>query len=892
MALPRGVRRLFRLPDSPEGLRRAVDEEIDFHLAERAAELEAAGWSPEAARREALRRFGDPGRVRAACAELDGERLRRSRRLETLSELAHDLRVAGRQLRRAPAVSLVAVLTLALGIGATTAIFSVVHAVLLRPPPFPQPERVVFVWEGDLDRRGDVSAGNFADWREDSRAFTALAAARAGSFNLAAGPSPVRVPGLRATAAFWRVFAVAPALGRPFGPEEDRPGAPPTVVLSHELWARRFAADPGLVGRRVRIDGAPATVVGVMPPGFDPTGDGAELWVPMAFTAERLATYDEHTYQVVGRLAPGVDRARAQAELRRVSARRQEAAPDDQRDLRALVTSLADDLVVDVRRRLLILFAAVVVVLLIACGNVANLLLAHGAGRGREMAVRAALGARRLRLVRQLLTESLLLALAAAAGGVVLAAAGVRALVALAPPGVPRLDEAAIDLPVVAFAVALAVGASLLAGLFPAFRGSRARPGEMLREGGRSGRDGSSDRLRSLLVTGEVALALVLLVAAGLLVHSGIEVARVSPGFDVDRLLTLRVSLPENGYADPGRVVDTFARLAAGAAALPGVRAAAVSNQLPLAGSSASNGLLVEGQPLDEDHLVLADLRLVSPGYLATLGLPLRAGRALTAADRRGAPRVMLVNETLARRLFPDGEVLGRRVACCEGTPDDPRWKTVVGVVGDVRSRGLAVEPPPQFYIPLAQAPEEAWGWLQRTMVLAVRTAGAPEAAAAPLRRLVARVDPELPVYDVASMRQRLGSSLSQARFNTLLLTLLGAVGLLLAAVGIYGTLAFTVEQRRHEIGVRMALGASAREVVALALRQMLVPVGVGIACGAVGALAAGRGLEAFLFRVGTADPATFAVVFAVLLGVALAAGLVPARRAARVDPVRTLADG
>jgi len=892
VSLPAGVRRAFRFPLSRRTLERELAEELTFHLETAASRLMDDGWPPDAAWAEARRRFGDLDRVHRECRRIDRERERRMRLMERLSDWITDLRLAARSLARTPAVALLAVLTLGLGMGATAALYSVLHAVLLEPLPIPEPERVMLVWEGDGDDTGSVSAGNFDEWRRFGGSFTHLAAAHGASFNLASEELPERLEGTLVTAGFFAALGAAPLQGRTFTEADDRPGAAPVVVLSQGLWQRRFAADPAVVGSGLRIDGETHTVIGVMPESFDRVDLGDDLWVPMAFTAERLADHDEHAHWVVGRLAPGVTPRQAQQDLRALTARLQEESFDEQRNTQPLVVPFADFLIQGHRLRLVVLFAAVGLVLLIGCVNVSNLLLARGAARRREMAVRTALGARRGRLVRQLLTESLVLSLAGAVLGVALALVGVPALVALAPSGVPRLEQAAVNGPVLAFVLGLAALTCVVAGLAPALRASRSRPAEALQSGGRAAGAVSRDRLRGVLVAAQLALALVLTVAAVLLVRSGIEVARVDPGFRVDGLLTARLTLPESAYGEADQVRAALDRLREEAAALPGVSGVAVSNTVPLGGGGGGNGLWTEDRALDNPSY--GEFRLVSTGYLRVLGVPLHRGRTFDERDGRAAPRVMLINEALAKELFPDGDAVGRRVGCCvEGDAPD-FWKTVVGVVGDVHGRGLDADPRSEFYLPIGQEPPEAWRWLRRTVVLSLRTGVGtdPATLTTPLRRAVQRVDPDLPLYDVATLSERLAGSRASARFNTLLLILLAGLGLLLAAVGLYGTVAHLVEQRRHEIGVRMALGASARHVVGKAVTHMLPALAAGVVLGLGGALAAGRLLESFLFGVGASDPAALGAAVVGLVAVALAACLLPARRAARVDPVRTLNEG
>ncbi|HEX6201681.1 MAG TPA: ABC transporter permease [Thermoanaerobaculia bacterium] len=886
MGRPAGVRRSFRWPTSRAALAVELEAEMEHHVAACADALVDEGWEPEAARREALRRFGDPGAVRRECSAIDRDRARRVTLADSLFALAHDVRLAARQLARTPALTVLAAVTLAVGIGATTSIYGIFHAVLLRPLPVDEPERVVFVWEDWEGGFSEVSAGNFDEWRRGTSSFDAMAAMKGASLNLAGGGEPERVAGLQVTAGWFDLLGAAPRHGRTFRPEEDVPGRDAVAVMSHELWQRRFGGDRAVVGREMRIDGRVRTIVGVMPPDFDPLAWDVDLWVPMAFSAERLAMLDEHSYWVVGRLARGVPREQAQQELRAISTRLQEAAFDNQRETRAHVAGVVDSLVEGYRTPLLVLLGAVLLVLVIACANVTNLLLARGAARAREMAIRTALGSPRRRLVRMMLTESAVLAVPAGLLGLGLAAAGIRALVALAPPNVPRLDGASLDAPVVAVAVLLSFAACLLAGLAPAWRASRGNPQQVLVEG-TAGAGGGRDRVRGGLIAAEVGLSLALLIGAGLLIRSGIEMARVDPGFDVEGVVTVRLTLSSTRYPEPPQVTAAFEEIVEAARALPGVASASLTNRVPMgSGPDSSNGLLPEGVPFSPEAVVQSQLRLVTPQHFETLGLELLRGRGFTAADHAGAQRVMVLSETAARRLFPNEEAIGQRVGCC-----DPELKTVVGVVRGTRPWNLATEPPPEFYLPLAQAPPDAWRWLQNTMDLVVRSERQPEAVVAALGDALRRIDPELPLYDVATLEERVGRSLAGARFNTFLLAVLGAIGLLLAAVGIYGTVAHGVEQRRREIGVRMALGATPRHAVRLMVWRTLPALVAGLAVGLAAAAASGRVLEEQLFGVAAADPATWAAVVAVLAAVALAASFLPARRAARVDPATTLSD-
>jgi putative ABC transport system permease protein len=866
-----------------------VDAELEFHVAMTTRELVARGLSESAARAEAIRRFGDIAAVNATCRRLGTEREHDMRRTQYLAELRQDIAYALRQLTKARSFTAVAVLTLALGIGATTAIFSAVQSVVLRRFPFAHPDRTTFVMERWQDRDGNVSVGNFTDWKRMSRSFSAMGAINFGSFNLAEGDAPQRVLGGVVSDGFFDVFGVRPALGRLFTREEDQPGQEQVVVLSDQLWRGQFAADRGIVGRSVRLNGREYRVVGVMPASFDPTLSQEQLWVPAAFTAASIADHDRHFLNVVALLAPNVTVAQAQAEMTRIATVLRERYPQDNGARTARVAALPELLIGNLRQRLFVLLGAVGFVLLIACGNVANLLLARGAVRAKEMAIRAAIGAGRGRLIRQLLTESLVLAAAAAVVGLALAQGLIKVLVANAPVGIPRLGQTRIDWVVLAFALGVAAVSSIIFGFVPALRTARQDLQSVLKEGGR-GAGSARDVVRSTLIIGEVALALTLLTGAGLLIRSAIYLQRVTPGFDPTGVLATRVALPAAGYGDPEHVRQTFEQIIERVSASPGVVAAAAVSQAPLGPGGNSNGLFPEGQKFDPQHLVDARLRMITPGYFATMRVPLRRGRLFDARDVRGSSLAIIVSETLARRLWPNEDAIGKRVACCEGSPEDPKWKTVVGIVGDVRSGGPTVDIRPEFYLPVAQAPAEAWDWVQRTMSIVARTNG-PEAGVltAPIRSALRQVDPALPLYGIITMRDALDRSMAQARFNTMLLGTLGTIGLLLAALGIYSVISYFVSLRTHEIGVRMALGATTGDVVRLMTWQGMRPIAIGVVLGAVTAFATTRLLATSLYGVSATDPMTFAGVVAVLVVVGLAATLVPASRATKVEPTKAL---
>jgi putative ABC transport system permease protein len=882
----------LRSPFWRESVDREVDDELQFHVEMRTRELIARGIDAASARQAALQRFGDIKRVNATCRHIGRQRDRDMRRTEYLSELIQDVTFACRQLLKNPAFSIVAITTLALGIGATTAIFSAVHAVVLRPLPVPEPERILAIYEDYRGNRGNVSAGNFVDGVVPVSSFSDVTAIQYSSFNLATTESTERIVGARTTAGFFRVFGTNPERGRVYSEDEDQPGRDQVVVLSNRVWRRQFASDPSILGRQLMLNGRPHEVIGIMPTHFDFTERSEELWVPIAFTAERKAQHDEHYLQVYGRLRPDATAAQALAILQQNALRLRKDFPRHNQELGFIVAGVTEELVGSYGRRLFILLGAVGCVLLIACGNVANLLLARGAVRSSELAIRAALGAGRGRIVRQLLTESAVLALVSAAAGVALAWWGIRALVSAAPDGVPRLEQTTLDPVAVGFAVAIACASALLFGLAPALRAARTDVQSVIKEGGRGAATGGlRDKLRFGLIVGELAIALMLLVGAGLLIRSSLALQRVNTGFDPSGVLSVRIALPAAEYQDRDRIVAAFARIAELSSRIPGVRAAGLTTQVPMGAGGNGNGLIPEGRPLDIKSSIQSRLRIVTPGYLETMKIPILKGRGLTDADRHGSLKVMVISESLATAAFPNQDPIGKRIACCEAAPDgkSPDFKVVVGVAGDVRWRGPGEAPTPEFYLPAEQVPAAAWDWVQRTMYIAVRTAIEPAAAAAPLRSVVAESAPGVPLFNIRTMEQRLGDSLAAARFNTLLLALLGGIGLVLAAVGIYGVIAYFVSRRTQEIGVRMALGATRRDVVVMILKETARPVCTGIVVGVIASAALTRVLSTQLFEVSPGDPMTFITVALGLGVVALAASLGPARRAARVDPTRAL---
>ena len=884
MKLGPGIRRMFRRPRSSSAVEREVEDEVAFHLESRVDALMARGLTRDAALVQAEREFGDLRRARSELTAIDRARAGRERR----GALAQDVRFAARSLSRRPAFIVVTVLTLALGIGANAAIFSVVDAVLLKPLPYREPRTLVSIWP-----EGAMMPGVFAEVRRGVTTMQPIAGYSAGTaVSVTGAADPARLVRSEVTAEFFEVLGVRAALGRTFVQGEDVPGRDRIAVLSHALWTQHFGSDPNVIGRPIVVDGISRVVVGVMPPGFRFPRATIDFWVPVSMDASPANVgryWGGGHLNVIGRLRGGVAITSAQQEAANLVDRSRSSFPwrmPDAWGKGVTVIPLDRSVIGDVRPMLLVLFGSVGMVLLIACVNVANLLLSRAAGREREIAIRASLGAGRGRIIRQLLTESVMLGALGGAVGFVLAAGGVRALLLLMPAGLPRVSEVAVDLRVLAFTMMVALGTGVAFGLVPALRASRPTLQGVLGATRNAGGDLTRRRLSELLVVAQIALGVVLVVGAGLLIKSFWRLHQVELGFSIDRVIATDIPMPSFSSDSAARAAEFYGAVLDRAASTPGVTAAALASVLPFGGATSvyhSFAAEIEAHPTPPGGSAQMIVRTeVTPDYFRAMGIPLLRGRTFSSADRAGAPLVALVDELTARRLWPSEDALGQRVRAV-WVKD---WIKVVGVVGSVKRDSLSSQGEVGVYLPVAQ---RSAFWFPTQMTLVVRTDRELASIGPQLRGLISEVDATVPVGVARQMSDLVDGSAARARFTMLLLATFAAVALALGAVGIYGVVSYAVTRRTREIGVRMALGARGRDVLEMVLGEGGQLAAAGVTLGILAALAASRVLAGFLYGVGPNDPVVFLAVPALLGAVALGACVVPARRASRVDPMTVL---
>ena len=860
-----------------------LDEEIRSHLQMAAQERVERGETEEQAEREARREFGNVGLIKEVTREMWG--------WASIEQLAQDLRYGMRMLVKNPGFTLIAIITLALGIGANTAIFSVVYTVLLRPLPYPAPERlVVLATTGTQGTQADFRTGgaypDYIDWRDRTHSFEDTACFLDDVFNLTGVEPAVALSGRQVNWNFFQILGVKPQLGRLFAAPDDQAGAVPTVIISDGLWREKFGGDAAVIGKTISLDGNPFTVIGVLPPRFELLRRD-DIFVPLGLsltpTSGLLNRASQFSLYVLGRLKSGVTVAQARAELSAVAAQLEREYPETNRGRSGTVDKLADLQVENVRPILLVLLGAVGCVLLIACVNVANLMLVRAAGREREMAVRMALGAGRGRIIRQLLTESLLIAALGGAAGLLIGDWGISSLTTLVPRTLVQLDQVRLNQPILLFTLGISVLTGLLFGLLPALHAARTNLNTPLKEGGRSIARGGWERARKGLLVAEVSLALVLLIGAGLMLRTLQQLTRVNPGFNAENLLTVRFNLPDRIYNIERRLAF-FRECRARLEALPGVRSASFGMSLPIEGSSWNSPFMVADKPVPQPGAFpFASFSPISANYFATMGIPLLAGRAFSETEMNDTPAVAVINESLARQLWPGENSIGKRLR--QGAADSQAaWREVVGVVADVKLNGLEREAPLQVYLPLALRNSS-------TVKLFVRTEGEPLALAKTIEQTIRSLDKDLPLT-TRSMDEVLGNAMERQRLTLVLLAILAVLALVLAGIGIYGVMSYMVTERTHELGIRLALGAQTSDVLRFVVKQGMQLASAGIVSGLAIALLLAKLLKSFsalLYGVEATDPATFMLIALLLLAVALVACWLPARRAAKVDPMVAL---
>jgi putative ABC transport system permease protein len=874
------IRRVFKL-----GLFRrsaaAVEEEFAFHLDMRVSELIAQGWEPEAARAEARRQFGDLDDARKYCRQADEQRERQTMRGELWEEIMQDIRFAVRTLRRSPGFTIVAALTLAIGIGANTAIFSVVRGILLRPLPFTDPSRLVMVASVYGGTRSTSSPANVYDWRVQNHSFTSMSVLTGHSAVLTGSGDPEQIRGFDVNGDFFSILGVTALQGRAvFTPEDTAWKGTKSVLVNESLWRSRFGSDPKLVGSTLTLDNERYRVVGIIPARSAwPTK--VMLWFPFTYDPAELQDSRGAVYlNTLARLKPGATVASAAADMRAISSRLAQQYPNVNANVTAVVIPMHEWITGNLRLPLLILLGGVAFVLLIACANVANLLLVRGVAREGELAVRTALGAGRGRLVRQLVTESMVLSLFGGALGFLFAIVGTRLLVAAAPTSIPRLDSIRVDGSILAFTLAIAGITGAIFGLMPARQMLRPDISKVLREGGRGvGQRAGSHRARRVLVVAEVALSVVLLAGAGLLIRSFSRMMNVDPGFRTDHSISFALSLPEVKYKTPAQQATFMTTVMERMRALPGVQSAGAGLGMPLTNFGFGFSFTVAGRapvkPSDEPD---AEVRIATPEYFPTMGIRIVRGRGFTPQDDAGATRVLLITEAAAKKFFPNEDPLGKHITFGWSRDSVPLEGDIIGVVADVKQSSLAEATLPQFWAAFDQ-------WPMSNMTVVLHTTREVQSVVTDARRAIAELDPDLALAHVGTLENVVAESVAQPRFYMMLLTAFAVVAILLASIGIYGVIAYLVGQRAREIGIRIALGASPSNVVRMVVNEGVVMVAIGIGVGIVGAIALTQLMRALLFNTTSTDPMTYILVTLVLAAVALVASSVPALRAANVDP-------